>query len=88
MLRQTFKPREVVEALSDRLRSVCDELATVELDHRELIDAIASRGLCGDHGRVIPSRQRLCPECGGYVEIIDHVRLEAMKRFARYLARC
>lgn len=27
-----------------------------------------ARGICGEHGRVNPTRQNLCPKCGGYVE--------------------
>lgn len=84
------RPREeVVRSLAHRLSSLCDETAaSIELDHRELIDALLFRGVCGDHGRVVPTFQDLCPECAGYVEIMSESKLAAMKRFVAYLATC
>jgi hypothetical protein len=32
---------------------------------------VVRRAICGDHGRVIPTRQGLCPYCAGFVEDAD-----------------
>jgi transcriptional regulator NrdR family protein len=36
-------------------------------------DVPRERGICGDHGRVVPTRQRLCPVCAGRLTSIEEV---------------
>jgi hypothetical protein len=33
-----------------------------------------ARGICGDCGRVVPTRQGLCPICAGYLHDADQVQ--------------
>ena len=44
-----------------------------------------ARGICGDHGRVRPTRQWLCPTCAGFLH--DSEEILRIARFARRLAK-
>ena len=54
----------------------CPALHSIDLHTAE----IRVRGLCGEHGRMVPTRQGLCPICGGYVEILDEAQVAARRR--------
>ncbi len=36
-------------------------------------DAARERGICGEHGRVVPTWQGLCPRCAGRLHDIEEV---------------
>jgi hypothetical protein len=54
------------------------------------------RAMCGEHGRVVPTKQGLCPRCGGIVidpptpaEVVAMRRRSiARQEFAAFLASC
>jgi hypothetical protein len=54
------------------------------------------RALCGEHSRVVPTKQGLCPQCGGVVidpptpeEVLAmKARRAARKAFSDFLAGC
>jgi rRNA maturation protein Nop10 len=71
------------------VHDVCpDPASRVVLSH---LGASPDRAICGDHGRVVPTEQDLCPRCGGIVvPSIDEERfspevIAARERFAAYL---
>lgn len=64
-------PTEGIEqsfiAFARRIHEQCPDHLCVDLSDRQ---ASARRALCGEHGRVVPTRQNVCPKCAGYVEMI------------------
>ena len=83
-----FQPPEYVErAFSEFAQRIHSERP---LDGGTKIDLHAhplllARGICGMHGRVIPSRQDLCPRCGGILELITETQMLARRRLWREL---
>lgn len=45
-------------------------------------DAQRDRGICGDHGRHVPTWQGLCPVCGGRMH--DTEEIDRLAAFARW----
>jgi hypothetical protein len=45
-------------------------------------DVTRERGICGEHGRCVPTWQSLCPVCGGYLH--DIAEVERLARLARW----
>lgn len=91
MFRPAFEPPErVVRSFAEFAQRIHSERP---LDGGAKIDLRVQplsleRGWCGDDGRIIPTRQQLCPKCGGCVERISDNRLAAMRRFWRFLIAC
>ncbi len=57
-------PEESFAAFADAVHSVCPDQHAIDLHPLEL----RARAWCGEHGRVVPTSQQLCPKCAGYVE--------------------
>ena len=75
-------PEETVDQFAAFVHARCpDEPNTLVLRHELERD----RGLCGDHGRVVPTRQNLCPKCGGRIEMVDERRAELIRKLWREL---
>lgn len=53
----------------------------IDLHKRD--DPAFVRGICGDHGRVQPTKQGFCPVCAGYLH--DGENVAAMRRLAKRL---
>jgi len=50
--------------------ALCPDGLSIAVDRRDFVEAVmAKRGVCGEHGRVMPTWQGLCPHCAGYVLI-------------------
>jgi hypothetical protein len=66
-----------------------DDVLTLDLSHRDVFAALTSlRKLCGDCGPCIPTKQDLCPRCGGgYLEPFDFGRRAVMRRLRDELQR-
>ena len=46
------------------------------------VDVARERGICGDHGRVLPTWQGLCPLCAGSLH--DVAEVDRLARLARW----
>ncbi len=56
-------PRESFIAFARSIHAQCPNGHSVDLRRHV---AMQQRALCGQHGRVIPTQQGFCPDCGGY----------------------
>lgn len=64
--------------LADVVHLLVPDKHTIDLHAPEMV---LRRGICGEHGRVEPTRQGLCPRCAGYLHDADHVaRMRVMAR--------
>ncbi len=58
-------PASSFAAFARAIHSLCPKGKTIDLSAAIVA---RERGRCGEHGRVIPTRQNLCPKCGGHIE--------------------
>ncbi len=61
-----MNPDRVRTLLSERIHSLVPDDHSAHL-RDESPAMLRARALCGQHGRVVPTRQGLCPRCAGYV---------------------
>lgn len=62
---------------AQRIHSECADEMSIDL---HAVIRADDRGFCGEHGRIVPTWQGLCPICAGYVEIVDAETVSRRRR--------
>jgi len=74
--------KRAASLLGERVHALAPGFRKVDLTEDLFLQR---RAICGDHGRVVPTRAGVCPHCAGYVE--DAEAIERLRDSARALER-